>query len=97
VFGTHGVIGKVLALPEFILVTALARLAGAALTARHLPRLRILLVTKVLFLVVFFVLGVALGPFPDSDVPAALVTGFSGIAAMAIQNAVGLLLDHSQK
>jgi hypothetical protein len=46
---------------------------------------------------VFFVLGVALGPFPDSDVPAALVTGFSGIAAMAIQNAVGLLLDHSQK
>jgi hypothetical protein len=59
--------------------------------------LRILLVTKVLFLAVFFVLGVALGPFPDSDVPAASVTGFSGIAAMAIQNAVGLLLDHSQK
>jgi uncharacterized membrane protein YoaK (UPF0700 family) len=88
VFGTHGVIGKVLALPEFIFVTAFARLAGAALTARQMPTLRILLVAKVLFLVAFFVLGVALGPFPDSDVPAALVTGFAGIAAMAIQNAV---------
>jgi uncharacterized membrane protein YoaK (UPF0700 family) len=88
VFGTHGVVGKVLALPEFIFVTAFARLAGAALTARQMPTLRILLVAIVLFLVAFFVLGVALGPFPDSDVPAALVTGFAGIAAMAIQNAV---------
>jgi uncharacterized membrane protein YoaK (UPF0700 family) len=88
VFGTHGVVGKLLALPEFILVIALARLAGAALTARHLPTLRILLVAKVLFLLAFFGLGVALGPFPDSDVPAALLTGFAGITAMAIQNAV---------
>jgi uncharacterized membrane protein YoaK (UPF0700 family) len=88
VFGTHGVVGKVLALPEFIFVTAFARLAGAALTARQKPTLRILLVAKVLFLAAFFVLGVALGPFPDSDVPAALITGFAGIAAMAIQNAV---------
>jgi uncharacterized membrane protein YoaK (UPF0700 family) len=31
---------------------------------------------------------VALGPFPDSDAPAALLTGFMGIAAMAVQNAV---------
>ncbi len=88
VFGTHGVVGKILALPEFIVVTAFARLAGAALSARQMPTLRILLVAKVLFLMVFFGLGVALGPFPDSDVPAALVTGFAGIAAMAIQNAV---------
>lgn len=88
VFGTHGVIGKVLALPEFVVMIALARLAGAALTARQMPTLRILLVAKVLFLLAFFVLGVALGPFPDSDVPTALVTGFAGIAAMAIQNAI---------
>jgi uncharacterized membrane protein YoaK (UPF0700 family) len=88
VFGTHGVIAKILALPEFILVIALARLAGAAMTARHMPAMRILLWVKVLFLAAFFVLGVALGPFSDSDVPAALVTGFTGIADMAIQNAV---------
>jgi uncharacterized membrane protein YoaK (UPF0700 family) len=88
VFGTHGVLGKLLALPEFVIVIAMARLAGAALTARQLPTLQILLGVKVLFLAAFFVLAVALGPFSDSDVPAALVTGFAGIAAMAIQNEV---------
>jgi uncharacterized membrane protein YoaK (UPF0700 family) len=87
-FGTKGVIAKLIALPEFIVVIALARLAGAAMTARGWPTLRILLAVKVLFLLAFFVLAVALGPFPDSDVPAALLTGFTGIAAMAIQNAV---------
>jgi uncharacterized membrane protein YoaK (UPF0700 family) len=57
---------------------------------RHaeLPTLPVLLVVKVCFLLAFFVLAVTLGPFPDSDAPAALVTGFAGIAAMAIQNAV---------
>jgi uncharacterized membrane protein YoaK (UPF0700 family) len=39
-------------------------------------------------LLAFFVLAVALGPFPDSDAPAALLAGFSGVAAMAVQNAV---------
>jgi len=37
-----------------------------------LPTLQILLGVKVLFLAAFFVLAVALGPFPYSDVPAAL-------------------------
>src|ERR1700693_4805767 len=88
VFGTHGVIAKVLALPEFIIVVALARLAGGALSARQLPALQILLSAKVLFLTVFFVLAVALGPFANSDAPTALITGFAGIAAMAIQNGI---------
>jgi uncharacterized membrane protein YoaK (UPF0700 family) len=87
-FGTKGVIAKLIALPEFIVVIALARLAGAALTARQLPTLRILLAVKLLFLLAFFALAVGLGPFPDSDAPVALLTGFTGIAAMAIQNAV---------
>lgn len=88
VMGTHGAVAKLIALPEFIIVVALARLAGAALRARGVSALPILLVAKVLFLLAFFVLAVALGPFPDSDAPAALLTGFAGIAGMAIQNAV---------
>jgi len=88
VFGTHGVIAKLLALPEFILVVALARLAGAALRAHGLPALRILLAAKALLLLAFFALAVWLGPFADSDAPAGLLTGFAGVAAMAIQNAV---------
>jgi uncharacterized membrane protein YoaK (UPF0700 family) len=88
VFGTHGVIAKVLALPEFVVVVALARLLGSALRARGADALRVLLVVKVICLLAFFALAVRFGPFPDSDAPAALLTGFAGIAAMAIQNAV---------
>src|SRR5271169_4871492 len=88
VYGTHGVIAKILALPEFVAVIVVARLASGAMTARGIPALRWLLVAKVTFLLAFFVLAVKLGPFPDSDVPVALLTGFAGIAGMAIQNAV---------
>jgi uncharacterized membrane protein YoaK (UPF0700 family) len=88
VFGTHGVIAKLIALPEFALVVALARVVGAALRRKGTDALRVLLFLEVIFLVAFFVLGVTLGPFPDSDAPAALLTGFAGIAGMAIQNAV---------
>lgn len=88
VFGTHGVINKLLALPEFVVIVALARLVGHALRKRDMDALRPLLVAKVIFLIAFFVLGVTFGPFPDSDAPMALLTGFAGVAGMAIQNAV---------
>jgi uncharacterized membrane protein YoaK (UPF0700 family) len=88
VYGTHGVLAKLLALPEFVLVVALTRLAGAALAARRMPALRLLLAGEVAFLLAFFMLAAALGPFPNSDTPAALLTGFAGVAAMAMQNAL---------
>ena len=87
--GSEGNLGKMLALPEFVLVVALARLTGSALRARKLPALRVLLVAKVLLLFGFFAVAVHYGPFPDANVPAALIAGFLGIAAMAVQNAVG--------
>ncbi|MGA7664870.1 MAG: DUF1275 family protein, partial [Pseudolabrys sp.] len=40
VLGSHGILNKILALPEFIAVIALARLAGGALRRRNLPVLR---------------------------------------------------------
>jgi uncharacterized membrane protein YoaK (UPF0700 family) len=86
-FGSHGVIAKLAALPEFILVIALARVAGTVMRARQLPALRILFGVKVALLFAFFVLAVTLGPFPNSDSPTALLTGLAGIAAMAVQNA----------
>ena len=88
VLGSHGIVGKILALPEFILVIALARLVATALRARQLPVLRILLAAKMALLLAFFALAAGFGPFPNPDVPAALLTGFAGIAAMALQNAV---------
>jgi uncharacterized membrane protein YoaK (UPF0700 family) len=84
--GSHGIIGKLVALPEFILVIALARVAGGALRARKRPVLHIMLTAEVVLMLAFFLLAVGLGPFPDVDSPAALLTGFAGIAAMAVQN-----------
>lgn len=86
--GSHGIVGKILALPEFILVVALARLAGNALRRRGRPVLPTLLSVQVLLLAAFFVMAVAFGPFANADSAAALLTGFAGIAAMAVQNAV---------
>jgi uncharacterized membrane protein YoaK (UPF0700 family) len=88
VLGHHGIIAKILALPEFILVIALARLAGTALRVRELPVLRIMLAVEVALLAAFFGLAVGFGPFPDSDTPAALLTGLAAIASMALQNAL---------
>jgi uncharacterized membrane protein YoaK (UPF0700 family) len=86
VFGTHGIIGKLLALPEFILVVALMRLAANALQPRRPVALRALLVATASLLFAFFLLGVCYGPFPDPDRPIALLTGFAAVAAMAVQN-----------
>src|SRR5664279_2744117 len=74
VLGSHGIIGKILALPEFILVIALARLAGTALRARQRPVLRVFLMAEVALLFAFFALAVVFGPFPNPDSPAALLT-----------------------
>jgi uncharacterized membrane protein YoaK (UPF0700 family) len=86
--GGHGIIGKILALPEFVGVIALARLIGTIQRAHNLPAMTPLLIAKVALLVAFFVLAVSCGPFPDADTPLALLTGFAGVAAMAMQNAV---------
>jgi uncharacterized membrane protein YoaK (UPF0700 family) len=86
--GGHGVFGKILALPEFILVIALTRLAGTVLRRVNFPARQILFGVKVLLLFAFFVLAVRFEPFTDGDSPQALLTGFAGIAAMACQNAV---------
>jgi uncharacterized membrane protein YoaK (UPF0700 family) len=88
VLGHHGIAGKLLALPEFIAVIALARLAGTVMRARQWPVLRVFLGTMVALLFAFFVLAVSFGPFEDADTPVALLTALAGIAAMALQNAV---------
>ena len=88
VLGSHGILNKILALPEFIAVIALARLAGGVARKRGWPALRIMLTTEVVLLAAFFGLAVTFGPFENADRPLALLTGFAGIAAMALQNAL---------
>jgi uncharacterized membrane protein YoaK (UPF0700 family) len=88
VFGTHGIIAKLLALPEFMLFVVVARVLGSMFRKKNLDALRWLLALEALLLIVFFLLAIRFGPFPDSDAPIALLVGFTGVAAMAIQNAV---------
>src|SRR5258706_6246022 len=88
VFGSAGVIAKRAALPAFAVVIVAAHAAGGALARRGQPAVRWLLGAKVVLLAAFFGCAVILGPFPHSDTPAALLTGFAGVAAMAVQNAI---------
>jgi uncharacterized membrane protein YoaK (UPF0700 family) len=88
VLGSAGLLSKMVALPEFMVVVALTHVAGALLRRGGFPAGRILLGVEVLLLALFFVLAVHYGPFDDPDSFAALMTGLAAIAAMALQNAV---------
>src|SRR6476660_6353596 len=79
VLGSHGILNKILALPEFIAVIALARVLGVA-RRRSWPALRIMLTIEFVLLAAFFALAVIFGPFEGVDRPMALLTGFAGIA-----------------
>jgi len=86
--GGQGFIGKLAALPEFVLVVALARLAGTGMRRLDWPAMCILFVTNILLLILFAGLAIWYGPFADGDTPIALLTSAAGVAAMAMQTAV---------
>jgi uncharacterized membrane protein YoaK (UPF0700 family) len=86
VLGSQGLIGKILAVPEFIAVVALARLADAAMRTRQWPARNILLGLEIVLLAAFLALGLRYGPFSNFDSALALLTAFTAIAAMAVQN-----------
>jgi uncharacterized membrane protein YoaK (UPF0700 family) len=88
VHGTSGALAKLLALPLFALVVGLSHLAAVAINRRGLTPLRPLLILHTLLLALFGVFAIWLGPFTDGDSATALLTGMTGVAAMAIQNAV---------
>src|SRR5215472_14766623 len=88
VLGSHGILNKILALPEFVAVIALARLLGGVARKRGWPALRIMLTIEFVLLAAFFALAAIFGPFADADRPMALLTGFAGVAAMVLQNAL---------
>ena len=85
--GTSGALSKLLALPVFCVVVVLSRLLSHALRSTELPVFRSLLAIKLVLLVAAALLAVRLGPFPDGDHWAAIVTGMTLVSAMAVQNA----------
>ena len=86
VFGTSGVIAKLLALPVFCIVIIATRLISFNLPPRW-PVLETMLTLKLLLLLVAAVLAIATGPFANGDGAAAVIMGMTLVSAMAIQNA----------
>lgn len=88
VFGTSGVVAKLLALPVFAAVVAFARALGEAMAGQPARRSGVLLTLQLVLLLTGGVLAIPFGPFTDGDAPAAMLTGMALVCGMAIQNAV---------
>lgn len=88
VFGTSGVLAKLIALPVFCVVVALVRVLGYALAKHNVAQLRVMLGLKLALLLAGGALAIRFGPFKDGDAWQALVTGMTLVSAMAVQNVV---------
>ena len=87
VLGTSGALAKLLALPIFCVVVLAVRLVSYFLRARARPVMSTLLAAQLALTVIGAILATYFGPFVNADGLAALVTGMTFVAAMAIQNA----------
>jgi uncharacterized membrane protein YoaK (UPF0700 family) len=87
VFGTSGIVAKLLALPVFCMVIIVTRLVSFKLPPRW-PVLETMLTLKLLLLLVAAVFAIAMGPFANGDGAPAIILGMTLVSAMAIQNAV---------
>lgn len=83
----EGIVGKLLALPVFVLAVAVTRRFVLWRERAGQDAVRPVLAAQILFLVLFLGAGVAAAPFLRGDAPLAILTGLLGVAAMAIQNA----------
>jgi uncharacterized membrane protein YoaK (UPF0700 family) len=86
VFGTSGIVAKLLALPVFCIVIIVTRLVSFNLPPRW-PVFETMLTLKLLLLLVAAVLAIAMGPFANGNTGPAIIVGMTLVSAMAIQNA----------
>jgi len=85
--GHEGIVGKLLALPVFVLAVAATRLFILARERRARDATMPVLIGQLVFLGMFLGCGLWLTPFSDGDAPITIATGMCAVAAMAIQNA----------
>jgi uncharacterized membrane protein YoaK (UPF0700 family) len=90
VLGTAGLLSKMAAVPEFMIVVALTHAIARVLTLHDWSGPRILFGAEALLLALFLALSVRHGPFGDPDSLIALTTALAAIAAMAVQNGAQL-------
>ncbi|MEI2386156.1 DUF1275 family protein [Breoghania sp. JC706] len=86
VFGTQGVVAKLLALPVFCVVVAAMHLSEQRLKWAVGSRVRLMLALKLGLFCAAAVFAIAHGPFADGDSLPAIAIGMVLVTAMAIQN-----------
>ncbi|SCX74603.1 YoaK family protein [Variovorax sp. EL159] len=84
--GHSGVVGKLLALPAFVLGVAATRLFQLSRERRGLDTAAPLLGTQLICLLAFMGAGVWAGPFVSGNGVPAIAVGLMGVLAMSIQN-----------
>lgn len=89
VAGNLAVLSYMPSVPVFMLVLLLAAVCASGLERAGVSSLRPLLMLQLLALIAFLALGVTVGPWGDADAAPAIVAGMCGVAAMAVQNALG--------
>ncbi|VVE02031.1 permease [Pandoraea morbifera] len=93
VAATHvGVFAKLMALPVFVIFVALVKLIVQAFSRTDRRPLRLLLCMQTALLLGFMFVGMAAQPIVSADAPLAILSGMFGVAALAIQNALGRLV-----
>lgn len=85
--GHEGIVGKLLALPVFVLAVAVTRLFILARERRARDATVPVLAGQLVFLGLFLGCGLWLAPFSNGDAPITIATGMCAVVAMAIQNA----------
>jgi uncharacterized membrane protein YoaK (UPF0700 family) len=88
VFGTSGLLAKLLALPVFCATIFATRLISFKMIRSGWHVLETMLTVQFLLLLLGCSLAILWGPFNDGDLWNAVLTGMILVAAMAIQNAI---------
>jgi uncharacterized membrane protein YoaK (UPF0700 family) len=81
-----GLIPKLMALPVFVIVVAIARTVTVLMEERRKNAAVPLLGSQILFLAGFLACGVVAAPMQNGDAPMVVLTGMLAVTAMAIQN-----------
>ena len=88
VAGDPTIFSYILSVPVFMMMLFLIRLLTGGLEQAGVSTLQPLLLLQLFFLVAFLSICVVAGPWRDANAILAVIAGMSGVAAMAVQNAL---------
>ena len=87
-----GVLAELLALPVFVFTIVMVKLIVQRFSNARRRPLRLLFTLQTILLLGFMIVGEAAQPIVSADAPLAVLSGMFGVAALAIQFAIGRLV-----